>query len=573
MSTLTFLTSSLLLASASFALCPSATTQQQTQLANEAKAVLDGNWVPQMNSTLPSPNLYPHQWSWDAAFIAIGYSHYDTARAIDETEALFRGQWKNGLLPHIVFNPATDESYFPGPTFWQIETSASAPDNAATSGIIQPPVHAISSLSIYKNARTTASKKIALDHLKTIYPKLALWHQYLYTERDPLNEGLVFLRHMWESGMDNSPAWDAALEAIEVTPDMIPAYTRVDKGKVGHAKERPTSFFYDRAVYLIKLFYDNSYDEAAIFEKSPFLVQDVLFNSILSRAGIALAEIADILGLPEDAQRNRERSAKTAAAITSKLYDPVEKFYFNYNMVTKSLIPKKISGGFGALFGAEMDDVHVNSLVQHLYSPAFLGEDLSSWTIPSVAKNDPGYTNTTYWKGPAWLNINYIVRDGLMRKGKSNPDALKIGEYLKDRSIEMIGKVGFYEYFNPISGTPHGGHQFSWSAALVIDWICNAGTEVPSKPSSKDGENESLPKSALSGVNMLYGTVLVGTIALIAAVVNFVNTDSKESEEEKAEILELLHAAEKKARADATPVSGSVHLRRRTLGAIVRRST
>lgn len=104
----------------------------------------------------------------------------------------------------------------------------------------------------------------------------------MYNERDSLNEGLVFIRHKWESGMDNSPAWDAALDAMKLSPKDIPANNRVDKRKVGHHKERPTPFFYDRAVYLIKLFYHNAYDEKAIFEQAPFLMQDVLFNSIRS---------------------------------------------------------------------------------------------------------------------------------------------------------------------------------------------------------------------------------------------------------------------------------------------------
>lgn len=66
-----------------------AANEKNTQAAKE---VLDRNWVHYMKSTLPSPNSYPHQWSWDAAFVAIAYSHYDTQKAIDETNALFHGQ-------------------------------------------------------------------------------------------------------------------------------------------------------------------------------------------------------------------------------------------------------------------------------------------------------------------------------------------------------------------------------------------------------------------------------------------------------------------------------------------------
>src|SRR5215210_204678 len=53
--------------------------------------------------TSPTLQLYPHQWSWDSACIAIGYARYDQGRAERELRSLFAGQWRNGLLPHIVF--------------------------------------------------------------------------------------------------------------------------------------------------------------------------------------------------------------------------------------------------------------------------------------------------------------------------------------------------------------------------------------------------------------------------------------------------------------------------------------
>ncbi|MDQ3834935.1 MAG: glycoside hydrolase, partial [Actinomycetota bacterium] len=34
--------------------------------------------------TRAAPGLYPHQWSWDSAFIAIGLAHLDVRRATRE---------------------------------------------------------------------------------------------------------------------------------------------------------------------------------------------------------------------------------------------------------------------------------------------------------------------------------------------------------------------------------------------------------------------------------------------------------------------------------------------------------
>src|SRR5262249_36577301 len=67
--------------------------------------------------TKPAPRLYPHQWSWDSAFIAIGLAHVDAERALRELETLFAAQWADGRLPHIAFNPEAAD-YFPGPEWW-----------------------------------------------------------------------------------------------------------------------------------------------------------------------------------------------------------------------------------------------------------------------------------------------------------------------------------------------------------------------------------------------------------------------------------------------------------------------
>ena len=68
-----------------------------------AARVLADNWTGA--STVPSRSLYPHQWSWDSAFIAIGLRHLSPLRAQTELETLLAAQWADGRIPHIVFNP------------------------------------------------------------------------------------------------------------------------------------------------------------------------------------------------------------------------------------------------------------------------------------------------------------------------------------------------------------------------------------------------------------------------------------------------------------------------------------
>ena len=68
----------------------------------------------------PSLGQYPHQWNWDAAFIAIGLSYVDMERARAEVHSLLQGQWDDGMVPHILYHHGASD-YFPTPDFWRTE--------------------------------------------------------------------------------------------------------------------------------------------------------------------------------------------------------------------------------------------------------------------------------------------------------------------------------------------------------------------------------------------------------------------------------------------------------------------
>src|SRR3712207_6978913 len=134
-------------------------------LVRQAKAVLDFNWTGEY--TMPGPRLYPHQWSWDSALIAMAYSRYDQERAVRELRHLFEAQWKNGLLPQLVFNPRFTD-YFPGPNFWHAKESPAAPEHRETSGVVQPPIHATAALCVHRYAKGEGgAKKFLADRKST----------------------------------------------------------------------------------------------------------------------------------------------------------------------------------------------------------------------------------------------------------------------------------------------------------------------------------------------------------------------------------------------------------------------
>jgi len=256
------------------------------KLLKRAKSILAKNW--RENYTVPAPTLYPHQWNWDSAFVSIGYSYYDQKKAQKELLSIFEGQWANGMLPHIVFRSKRSD-YFPGPDYWQTALSKNALA-IETSGITQPPLHAIAALAIYRNAKEHERAK---DFLIELFPKILAFNRYLLRERDPESSGLVTIFHPWESGLDNSVRWDAPLSRIEVHD--LPEYERVDVTKVS-SDERPSDAAYDKYVYLIEIMKRCNYNEQKIYDKIPFKVKDVVFSTILYAANKAMIDIAAIIG-------------------------------------------------------------------------------------------------------------------------------------------------------------------------------------------------------------------------------------------------------------------------------------
>ncbi|MDQ3860085.1 MAG: glycogen debranching protein, partial [Actinomycetota bacterium] len=284
--------------------------------------------------TRPAPALYPHQWSWDSAFIALGLAHLDNRRAAQEMETLFASQWSTGKLPHVIFNPeAPPKSYFPDAERWSsAELSSDAPSSPHTSGLCQPPVHAIAVLRIWESAQAKDKERIELarEFLRDSYPRLLAWHLYLTTARDPEGSGLVTIYHPWESGTDNSPRWDEALEAVEVGD--LPPYTRYDLQHVADPSHRPSDEEYDRYLWLLETLKQARYDEAAIYESHPFLVKDVLFSAILIAANEALLKIADAVEAPEEERALIGGWVERGRESLEEHWDPDLKLCLDYDL-------------------------------------------------------------------------------------------------------------------------------------------------------------------------------------------------------------------------------------------------
>ncbi len=445
------------------------------RLAARAETVLRRNDMGAW--TKAAPNLYPHQWSWDSAFIAIGLAHFDTRRAARELETLFAHQWATGKVPHIVFNPdAPPHSYFPGPEHWAC--AAASPDAPPappyTSCLSQPPIHAIAALRIWEAAgrRSEVDTASARAFLKGIYPRLLSWHRYLMTYRDPEESGLVTIYHPWGSGTDNSPRWDAALEAVEVG-DVGP-YPRYDLEHVEEASQRPTNAEYGRYLWLMDLIKSaHRCDEAAIYASHPFLVKDVLTSAILVAANEALLGIAGLVEAREEYRALIAGWIERGRRGLEGCWDRELGLCLDYDLRADRPLRTRTIAGFAPLIAGGLSRARLDALLETLESPFFLGHRGLRWPLPpSTSPEDPKFHSRSYWRGPTWPVVNWLLWWSLVRAGEVGR-----AERLRRTALEQLAVRGFGEYFDPFTGQLLGSDDQSWTAAVALDWL--AGETLP----------------------------------------------------------------------------------------------
>jgi hypothetical protein len=435
--------------------------QQTDDLLKQAEAVL------QMNDsgtyTRPAPELYPHQWLWDSCFVAIGLRHLDVDRAKTELLSLLRGQWHNGMLPNIIFRD--DPQYRTDRNIWRSWVNPFAPDDVATTGITQPPMLAEAVVQI--------GKKMAWPErrlwYRQMYKPLLAYHEWLYEDRDPHKEGLVLLVHPWETGLDNTPPWMMILHE-HLLPLWIRIIQKLRLDKVINLFRRDRSVNIDQrfsTVEALALFdiqrrlRRKAYQTDRILDHSLFTIEDLNFNCIFIRANTLLREIAKAIReeIPEELEKRMHQTEKAL----EQLWDPYAQEYYSRDFITHELIKTPSIGTLLPLYAGSVTKERAEQLVKWLENERQFGP---AYPVPSVPVMSAWFKPKGYWQGPAWVNMNWLIIDGLNRYGYKDHAAA-----LRETTLEMVAKHGCYEYFDPLNAEPAGSPNFAWTAALTIDLL------------------------------------------------------------------------------------------------------
>ncbi|BCT77869.1 hypothetical protein SCMU_37110 [Sinomonas cyclohexanicum] len=427
-----------------------------------------------------APRLYPHQWSWDAAFVATGLSTVSVPRALAELGHLLDAQWDTGMIPHIVFSdavPSDGGDYFPGVDRWR--TAGISPAGVRSSGICQPPVHATLLRRIVERATARGGEdaRLAEDFARDTLPRWARWHEWLRRARAADGSGLVTIYHGWESGMDNSPRFDGPYS--HVRPGDLEPFVRTDTRIVADASQRPSDEEYARYLWLVQQMAEVAYDDARLPGAVDFQVKDVFTSAALAAANEDLAVLAERFGRPgdpvSDPTRLREWAAEFREGVDATI-DPATGLARDRDLLAGEWIAVPTIAGFAPLISSTDPAVRA-SQSELIDGAAWAGDPRLAFALPpSTATTSPAFRPRQYWRGPVWPVMTSYLAQAVRRHG----DEARYRRW-REASLDQLTQAPagpgqsdeypFGEYYEPFTGEPLGSRNQSWTAAVALEWL------------------------------------------------------------------------------------------------------
>ena len=368
--------------------------------------MLEAHWDPARGHCYPHSSRYPHQWLWDSCFTAICWAALGDGRAASELETALSGQLRDGFVPHMRYaGPTIDR----GPL-------------EHVSSFTQPPVYAHAAAYLAGHGMPPAP-----DLLWRIERAL----RFLWARRRDRG-GLVTIVHPWESGADDSPRWDSWLAA--------------DWEPLRWDQPRFTAF----DLHLVRQARFSSHGGAVA--SIEFRVAPAAFNAL---AGHAARELAALGGDP----RWRDRADVLAAAVDARLWDDHQGLWSDAPLVgggPSAAVPT-LDGVLPALVTA--DPAKAARALDQLLDPARFA---APFGLAYVARDHPKYQPDAYWRGTAWMQMNYLAVLAARRWGRDD-----VVSQVVTASRRAAAASGFAEHWNPETGQGHGAIPLTWSALVV----------------------------------------------------------------------------------------------------------
>ncbi|GAP13998.1 glycogen debranching enzyme [Longilinea arvoryzae] len=249
------------------------------------------------------------------------------------------------------------------------------------------------------------------EFLEELYEPVVRWNRWWFENCDPDGDGLCEYLHPFSSGLDDNPIWDTGMPVT--SPDL---------------------------------------------------------NTYLVMQMENLGRIADVIGLQTEARAWEEQAEAHLQLMIRKLWD--EKTGLFWAQQKGRVIPVITPFNLFPLITGRLPAEIARSLVAHLTNPT---EFWTKFPIPTVSVSDPRYNPLQMWRGPTWINVNYMLVEGLLRSGFP-----AVARELRRRTLDLVMRgADIYEFYHPETGDPgsSAATMFGWSASLFIEMALDASQD------------------------------------------------------------------------------------------------
>jgi putative isomerase len=374
----------------------------QREIAVKSIITLISNWRSKAKDLLhdgvfPSLNYQGFYgfWSWDSWKQAVGISYFNPELAKSNILSMFDYQDEHGMVADCIYTDKKENN-------WR-DT--------------KPPLAAWGMWKVYEQSQD-------LEFLKGLYPKLVLYHNWWYKNRDHNKNGLceygatdgTRIAAAWESGMDNAVRFDQA-----------------------------------------QLFKNNDYAWSLDQES-------VDLNAYLYAEKEYLAKIAEALGLQQESKQWRSQRKALAKQINARFYH-AEKGYYYDRLIDGQWITAEGPEGWIPLWAELSDTKQAKSVLHMMQNKSKFNTKVP---LPTLTADHIKFDPTKgYWRGPVWLDQVYFGINGLHKYGyhKEADDFLN---KLLQNAEGLSGQSPIRENYHPSSGKGLNARNFSWSAAHLL---------------------------------------------------------------------------------------------------------
>jgi len=368
------------------------TLQNNTRIA--AEGLKHGGLFPSYNY-----EWFHGFWAWDSWKHAVAVANYDSELAKDQMRALFDYQEPNGFIPDCIYrNNLLEENNYRN---------------------TKAPLAAWAIWKIYEKTKD-------VNFIKEFYPKLKLYHNWWYKERDHDQDGLcefgstdaTLIAAKWESGMDNA--------------------VRFDDSKILKNGEKAYSL-----------------DQ-----------ESVDLNSFLFAEKNYLNKMAAVLKLTEEAKKWKDESVNLKAKIQTQFWDAETSWFYDTTIDGKTLIKAMGCEGYLPIWAEAATPEQAKAAKTNMMDTNSLNTFVP---LPTLAANHPKFKpEGGYWRGPVWLDQSYFGINGLEKYGY-NTEANELAHKLIYNAEGVLDKgTSIRENYQPVTGKGLEAFNFSWSASHYL---------------------------------------------------------------------------------------------------------